>query len=145
MGYTHYFYRKQKLNAKQFTHVVEDFQKVIPLLGVSLKGGSGEGPPNINNNAIIFNGDGEELSHETFYLPRDLNPEKHQHEEKGLYFEFCKTDRKPYDIAVTACLVIAKHHLKSQITVSSDGDLSEWQDAIKIVYKTLGYGEKFKL
>lgn len=36
-------------------------------------------------------------------------------------FQFCKTARKPYDTAVTACLLLAKHHFGSAIEITSDG------------------------
>ncbi len=50
-----------------------------------------------------------DCSHETFRLYRS-----DQH-----YFGFCKTACKPYDIAVTAALIIVKHYVRD-IHVSSD-------------------------
>jgi hypothetical protein len=61
-----------------------------------------------------------------------------QANEKGLMFEFCKTARKPYDIMVCCVLLAAKHHLKARVSVSSDGDLDEWQPAIDLYEKVLG-------
>lgn len=37
---------------------------------------------------------------------------------------FCKTNRKPYDLAVCLCLLTIKFHLK-ETKISSDGD-EEW-------------------
>lgn len=72
------------------------------------------------------NGD---CSYETFYFPR-VSEEK---------FNFCKTAFRPYDLAVTVFLVIAKHHLGSSISVKSDGDIMQWKDAIDIVCNAFGY------
>ena len=57
-------------------------------------------------------------------------------------FNFCKTARKPYDIAVTCALVIACHHFKDKIMISSDGGISsEWKEAVEMCKDRLGYGE----
>lgn len=61
------------------------------------------------------------------------------------FFECTKTAYKPYDLAVTACLVIAKHYLNEKIAISSDGEMKDWTDAMNICQHFLGYGEDFKL
>jgi hypothetical protein len=65
--------------------------------------------------------------------------------QNGLYFDFCKTAFRPYDMAVTACLVIAKHYLQDRIVVRSDGDDDQWQDAKWLCQIELGYGLDFHL
>lgn len=69
---------------------------------------------------------------------------KNESEEIGKYFNCTKTAYKPYDLAVTVCLIIAKHHLKNQIMVSSDGKIEHWQDAMMLCQQFLEYGEKFR-
>jgi len=64
--------------------------------------------------------------------------------EHGLFFDFCKTAFKPYDLAVQVCLVIAAHHLDA-FTVTSDGSMDEWQDAIAVCQEVLGYGRALEL
>ena len=105
---------------------------------------------------------GGDCSHETFSLPMRIEkddwqkpigkishydqygkPVYNHKEEIGLYFEFCKTAYKPYDLAVIICLIIAKHHLKEQILVDSDGTIDTWQDGMLICQKILGYGLDF--
>lgn len=82
-----------------------------------------------------------DCSHETFYLPRVFKPETYEKPKAdGTYFAFCKTAYKPYDLAVTACLLIAKHHLGDLIVVHSDGEPKDWQDARNICEGVLGYG-----
>ncbi len=107
---------------------------------------------------------GGDCSHESFILPLEIKPEKWQKpiekisyykangepvynspEEIGRWFTFCKTAYKPYDLAVNICLVIAKHYLKDDILISSDGEMQHWVEAIIITQKLLGYGKDFKL
>ena len=70
---------------------------------------------------------------------RDRNPAN----EVGKYFEFTKTAYKPYDLAVTVALVIAKHHLKEQIVIRSDGNMENWHEAMQLCHHFLGYGMGF--
>jgi len=89
-----------------------------------------------------------DCSHETFFLPRELDPNTHRKAVPvagGRYFDFCKTAFKPYDLAVNACLIIAEHHLKNAIEVKSDGTIDQWRDAMSLCQHFLGYGEDFKL
>jgi hypothetical protein len=107
---------------------------------------------------------GGNCSHETFSLPLEIEkndwqkpigkishydqngkPVYNDDEEVGHYFEFCKTAYKPYDLAVIICLIIAKHHLKEEIIVTSDGSLDNWKDGILVCQKILGYGLDFTL
>jgi hypothetical protein len=110
-------------------------------------------------NQRTCNGD---CSYETFYFPRvlpdrytpvqrviyyDVNgrPVCHDEQHVGKYFQFCKTAFRPYDLAVTAFLVIAKHHLGEKILVESDGTIAHWMDAVKLCQNVLGYGWDFVL
>lgn len=91
---------------------------------------------------------GGDCSHETFYFPRSIPKrdfEQFDSKRKDLMFDCTKTAFKPYDLAVNACLIIAKHYLGENILVSSDGELCQWVDAVFLCQKFLGYGEDFKL
>lgn len=81
-------------------------------------------------------------SYETFSFPRALDPNRDP-DENGLYIEFVKTAFRPYDIAVTAALIIAKRHLKDRFIVLSDGGECQWIDARRICQSILGYGDWF--
>jgi len=63
----------------------------------------------------------------------------------GKYFDHVKTAYRPYDLAVTVCLVIAKHHLGDDIMVDSDGDMDDWREAVLLCQHFLGYGMDFCL
>lgn len=56
----------------------------------------------------------------------------------------CKTAFKPYDVAVTAALLIAKHHWGENIEITSCGSEAQWRDAKLICQRVLGYGASFK-
>lgn len=59
MGYTHYWYRPAAIPDATFEAIRNDFGRVIlPLsdVGIELAGGLGKGPPEITNDAIVFNG-----------------------------------------------------------------------------------------
>lgn len=148
MGYTHYWYREKEIHAEVFAAIAHDFRTLCSALernGVRLAGGSGDGEPVINLDEVCFNGLGDD-SHETFYFPRILDLDSWSRPEKAdRYFEFCKTARKSYDLAVTAFLIMAKHYLGDSIIVRSDGDIDEWQKAIKLCFQVLGYGLAFQL
>jgi hypothetical protein len=87
-----------------------------------------------------------DCSYETFHFPPVLEPHEWQTPDKdGLWFEFCKTAFRPYDLAVTAFLVVAKRHLRDRIKVHSDGEEPHWQDAKWLCQLELGYGLDFQL
>ena len=61
----------------------------------------------------------------------------------GKYFVSCATRYKPYDIAVNACLIIAKKHLGDDIIVYTDGDAACWSDGMQLCQHFLKYGMGF--
>lgn len=84
-----------------------------------------------------------DCSYETFHFPRVYVPQEWEEPEHGLYFQFCKTAFRPYDLAVTAFLVIAKRRLGDKIIVSTDGEDEHWFDAKFLCQMELGYGLEF--
>jgi len=172
MGYTHYYYLKSEYNFERFGNLVRDFKKVVAEIegktkafqavkvikgnlqvieesaAIKLCGGDGEGLPEINNECICFNGSNVgDLGHETFLLEQKREPRRFNqyNKETDFSFNFTKTARKPYDLAVCACLIIAKEYFREDIIIKSDGELSDWAQAIELVQKNLGYGKDFKL
>lgn len=94
-------------------------------------------------NQRTCNGD---CSYETFDFPRVFKSDYEQKKEgTELLLACCKTAYRPYDLAVTAFLIIAKHYLGEAIRVSSDGEMKDWWDAATMCQNALGYGHDFKL
>ena len=146
MGYTHYFYRPTHLNKTGFAQAAADCAKVVKAADIPIQYEYDQAKPAcFIDNLIWFNGVGDD-GHETFAIPQILTPESWSNpDEKGQYFNFCKTAQKPYDLCVTACLIILKHYFGNDFKVSSDGEQEDWVPAINLVQATLGYGEDFKI
>ena len=122
MGYTHHWNKPKPTR-------VEIWADLINLVAIVVKFCEGEGIPLVNGvgdeasqpifdmGRIMFNGVGEE-AHETFIMGRiDLS--------RGS----CKTAYKPYDLAVCLALIAAKKVLGKEITIKSDGDANDWDEA----------------
>lgn len=139
MGYTHYWYRTEKLDKEKFNKAAADCKKVTAWLKIPIQYEC-DNPesPVFNNDLIRFNGV-EDDGHETFYIDQIFDG--YRQERNGKLFHFCKTARKPYDTAVTACLIVLKHHFGDDIKISSDGNPENWQDALNAVQTCLEYGE----
>src|SRR3990167_5003228 len=56
MGYTHYWYRPARLDAKKFKQAAQDCKRVCEALNIQLGNGSGKGEPEFSNQAVWFNG-----------------------------------------------------------------------------------------
>lgn len=87
---------------------------------------------------------GGSCDYETFSLERIQTPSEHSRN-KEYVFNCTKTNYKPYDLAVNVCLVIAKHYLKDDIHVTSDGTDDNWIEAKELCQHFLGYGKDFTL
>lgn len=86
---------------------------------ILIRGGGGKGKANFNKKLVWFNGDEKrELSSETFWTTPDLT---------GI--QWCKTNRKPYDLLVCAVLIAAHNILGYEVT--SNGNLEDWKPAIE--------------
>jgi hypothetical protein len=83
-------------------------------------------------------------AYETFTLKRGMElRDGDVPRNNGLYCEWVKTAFRPYDVAVTAVLLIAKRYLKDQFVIHSNGGDAQWRDARRICQGVLGYGDWF--
>lgn len=173
MGYTHYFRRRElEHDAGRFAAFVEDVKKALanlPKFSLSsgacyaenkllLAGGDGIGKPEITNEVVCFNGrKAGDMWHESFVIEQKVEFEAgsygdHQREQfkkEGDVFSFCKTARKPYDLAVQICLILYKKHFGELVAISSDGDEDDWVEAFKFTAEKFGIvgkmGEELEL
>lgn len=137
MGYTHYWHvRPKDLPAirKRLPSLVADFRRLLPHLP-PLAGPLGEGEPVLGPSEVAFNGLAPE-DYESFHFPP---AEDEYRTQDGLLFAFCKTERRPYDLAVTAFLTLARWHLGKKVQVTSDGGVRDWTEATTLVERKLGY------
>lgn len=112
MGYSHYFGFKDgaKIDAERWNRALKLGEACAKASGVEIAGWDGTGEPIFTDSVICFNGKGDEMSHETFYI-----------DNSGETYEFCKTARKPYDIVVCCFLLAFKKVFGKDFVYSSDG------------------------
>ncbi len=124
MGYSHYWRINEPLKVTkiQKTLIDEVLKEHAIILDVTEN----------SKKCLHFNGIGDE-SHEDMFVEYG----------KQVAFSFCKTARKPYDIAVCKVLLILS--LSKGFKVSSDGDMQgeEWKDACLWFIKK-GYEDTLK-
>lgn len=143
MGYTHYW--KANLNSqKKYPSIYEEswqsYKKDVETLFKITKRESEQyiRDLEISDERIYFNG-----GHETFHLEKYPQRDSFTFEPKyeDWSFNFCKTNRKPYDKWVTACLILAFSNMGLFMKISSDGDLHEWEDGIKLAKEVMEQNE----
>ncbi|OQY87145.1 MAG: hypothetical protein B6D41_12240 [Chloroflexi bacterium UTCFX4] len=127
MGYTHYWRQRRDITATEWDDVRAAFNAMLAQNARILA------DVEDTDNAIAFNGTGED-SHETFVLNRALataRAEWNTPDAEPLCFQFCKTAHKPYDLIVTALLLVTTEIAPGWADVSSDGDMQgkDWQPA----------------
>lgn len=143
MGYTHYHPVRAKLPARAFVRAAEDCRKVCEVIQtrhdirLAAEYDRPNDPPVFSAQEIRLNGVGE-LGHETFLVERVHSSPRPDKDYGGRTFEFCKTNRKPYDLAVTACLIVLKHHLGKGLVIGSDGGAEDWEAAARLVHELFG-------
>lgn len=138
MGYTHYWAQTRNFTNEEWFDVVTDFNEILKYvqhtIGIPLANGMGDAgsAPVFDIDHITFNGVGEE-SHETF----NINRKRRKEWEGGIIeHDFCKTARKGYDLAVTACLCYVSS-VTQNYHVSSDGHGKNFVDGLDAARKAL--------
>lgn len=113
--YTHYFdnIAVDDLLAERARSIVDYAERD----GISIRGGMGDGNPEITETHILLNGDASKgEDYESFHIGAgSMSIDR-----------FCKTARQPYDAVVTAILIayVVSHRAYSK--VSSDGRFADW-------------------
>ena len=145
MGYTHYWKRKVKINHDKETWnaFIQDVKKVVKWSKVNLGDHEGENEPVINKNHIALNGKGKNL-HESFILYCKAPEQPDYRKDEDIIFEFCKTERKPYDIVVIAILLLYKYYFFFDVTITSDGDSNDWKPGADLAFHVTGLDLNFK-
>jgi hypothetical protein len=86
-----------------------------------------------------------DCSQESFRIEQRVTLQPGQHAESKKFLDSCQTAYKPYDILVTACLIILTHYFGEEVRVSSDGENHDWEDARRLCQHVVGYGADFQL
>ena len=140
MGWTHSWRRPTELPSALFAKASIDCQKIMTNIGIPLAGFDGTGTPIFSHDTIVFNGLGDER-----YEPFEIHQTEFDRHGRPSIFQFCKTNHAPYDLCVKVALVILNHYMPDELSVSSDGKESDWDDARKICLDAFGFGDGFRL
>lgn len=136
MGYTHYWGQRKTVPLSDWADFSEGAARVFELAGVALafEYDETETPPVADAGLVRFNGCGDD-GHETFYIPRQRPPREAWQRPQDQGGGFCKTARKSYDVAVTACLVYLDSVLPELFPVNSDGRTADWEAGLALARK----------
>ena len=106
MGYTNYWNSKQSFTDNEWKKVKDEYKWLKEMAeGIIIDESK-------NDDEIIFNGNPiGNLDHETFYINKKNDKDS---------FNFCKTARKPYDLAVWHLLYFIKKETKAMKDISRD-------------------------
>ncbi|MCA9775985.1 MAG: hypothetical protein KC800_04685 [Candidatus Eremiobacteraeota bacterium] len=80
-------------------------------------------------------------TYENFHFPRV----QRMRDSPAYLNEAVKTNRRPYDLAVSAFLLIAKKHIGSGFEIHSDGRDAWWDEPRELCQRVLGYGVDMRL
>ena len=124
MEFTQYFEDTQDIPMNDWNKITEATKELVEIQinnGIPIVNGYGGigTSPEINDNFISLNGEGED-SHESFYISREDNES----------FCFCKTAQKPYNTLVVAILTIVSDLGYTEF--SSDGDDENLEEGRKL-------------
>ena len=139
MGYTHYWEVKQTPNKSEEVKevLVRGLNTIVQrgyINNIIQLEDDNFSPPRVefkgNNIVVVFNGIGSE-GHETFYFNSSDD------------WTFCKTSRKPYDVYVMGCLLLLKEFYGTDMILTTDGTLGEWQESADFLQD--GWGQRIDL
>jgi hypothetical protein len=146
MGYTHYWNRDESLLSPedyrefyaQFTRLAVKVIQTAEQQGIEIADPSGEhlGAWRVDGESVRLNGYGEHFREG--FVWKKVCPEPQPWVKEGGFFDFCKTEREPYDVVVTALLLAAREAYGSAVRISSDGLPSDWEDGLRLFYQATG-------
>jgi hypothetical protein len=135
MGYTHYFSYSPHADCfrEAWPQIVTDTQRIvnhITGLGIPLAGPDGNGSPEITEKGIKLNGQKSGAYEALMIWPHpptihDDAWQAFQYDKRRFVWDFCKTSRQPYDVAVSAILLRCHQLAPDAFVIASDGG---WDD-----------------
>lgn len=140
MGFTHYWSYLPESEQWQaaFPRLLADTRAILDHLtahGIATAGAHGDGEPLLTASEIAFNG-AAPRDYESFILDttQDPNTRHRTHYGEPFTWDFCKTEHRPYDLAVTAILLRARQLAPWHFAIGSDGYWdSHWKPARDLI------------
>ena len=117
MGYTNYWTYEKPFTNKEWNLVKKEYEQIKNWKSALIE----DQTEHIDE--IRFNGlsqGDDDLSHETFVLLKDFTKKEPIYEGDNVAWNFCKTARKPYDLAVWYLLSFVKKNTKALKEISHD-------------------------
>lgn len=143
MGYTHYFSQSRSFSKDEWNRVKDGLRKIVCQCigeGIDLQFEyDDERELEISDTMIRFNGV-DDMGHETFIVCKDVPKHQAWEDHTKPVFQFCKTARKPYDLAVCLSLLWIQSVAPNVLQIASDGGNAEW-NPVRQIYQNL-FGEK---
>jgi len=139
MGYTHYWsFTAPKRGEtakieKAYQKAIKDCAKIARAyytVNGGLSGYTAQTPLG-SYGGLLINGKGDD-AHEPFSMREYF---KQNLEDNG--GDFCKTARKPYDVVVTACLIVLANALPKNFRVDSDGNKGDFVAGLDLTRRVL--------
>lgn len=115
MGYTHYWTQKKRFTNPEWKLVNLALGTIITAANLPIE------VDLLDPKRIYLNGIDDD-AHETFFLSK----ERQRSPGGRLGWDFCKTNRKPYDVIVTAMLCYLESTFPEHFSVGSDGETADW-------------------
>jgi hypothetical protein len=110
----------------------------VPWLGLfgggKIGGSFGWGRPIFREDVVCFNG---RPSHEPLIIYRVFHEPQRKSGDFGLYWDFVKTNQKPYDELVVTVLVSLKRYFPAS-ALSSDGGTEDWVPGLGLYERATG-------
>lgn len=127
MNYSHYLFFPSHMDEIAFLRFAQDAKAILHIApDVAMLCGDGEGPVVLNDRMLIVGSllNPSPFSRLRLSLDRPAPTWRYP-------LTLVKTDRKPYDSTIGALLLAFKHHFPAA-SITSDGDLSDWAEAMTI-------------
>lgn len=133
MGYTHYWYRNPaKETPEMFGRFALDAMRLVTVAttgGLPLEADFTEG-------VIRVNGVGPDACEDFWWSAVEDGTLSF---DDGSTFGFTKTRQRPYDAAVCALLLRARHHyLETGMSIASDGLWPDWAEGLALYERAFG-------
>jgi hypothetical protein len=123
MGYTHYWSNAETINPAAWAAFAEGTRAIAARSPIPIGAWDGDGDPEVTDEIVNLNAPGDQ-GYENLCIQPGPNA-----------FVFCKTERKPYDVVITAVLALAA---EAGFIVTSDGKESDWEAGVALASEALG-------
>jgi hypothetical protein len=116
------------INSQRLKSLLNSWRVSRQITATASEAGIPIGDEDYKSDYVRFNGV-ENGAHETFLVEFPVGDERYDD-------SWCKTAGKPYDTAVTACLILAKKLFDADFEVRSDGRWKDWEGG-RLLYESV--------